>query len=159
MVGNCKTVQYTMLFNTFVFMQVFNEINSRKLGEREFNVFAGFFNNWLFTAIIIFTAGVQVLLVEVGGFPVRCVPLSWQQHVACICIGAFSLILGIVVKFVPSRIFKFMAFKKEVNTEDVIRHGSVASLRKSRTMQMSLKAALLKKVEDERKKTAVSGIN
>jgi len=30
---------YTMLFHAFVFMQVFNEINSRKLGEKEYNVF------------------------------------------------------------------------------------------------------------------------
>ena len=43
-----KTIHYTMIFNAFVFCQVFNEINSRKLGEYEFNVFAGFFNNFLF---------------------------------------------------------------------------------------------------------------
>ena len=28
-----KMIMYTMLFHTFVFMQVFNEINSRKLGD------------------------------------------------------------------------------------------------------------------------------
>ena len=50
-----KGAHYTFLFNTFVFLQVFNEINSRKLGERDFNVFAGFFNNWLFLVILIFT--------------------------------------------------------------------------------------------------------
>lgn len=53
--GTCKALHYTMIFHSFVFMQVFNEINSRKLGEREFNVFAGFFNNWLFQFIIILT--------------------------------------------------------------------------------------------------------
>jgi len=53
--GTCKALHYTMIFHAFVFMQVFNEINSRKLGEREFNVFEGFFNNWLFLFIIIVT--------------------------------------------------------------------------------------------------------
>ena len=33
---------FTMFFNIFVFMQVFNEINSRKLKREEINVFDGF---------------------------------------------------------------------------------------------------------------------
>ena len=35
----------TVVFHTFVFMQVFNEINCRKLKSSELNVFAGFCNN------------------------------------------------------------------------------------------------------------------
>lgn len=54
---------YTLIFNTFVFMQVFNEINARKLGEKEYNVFAGFFNNVLFLSIIVGTIIVQYFLV------------------------------------------------------------------------------------------------
>lgn len=38
----------TIVFNTFVFMQVFNEINCRKLKSEELNVFKGFFNNLIF---------------------------------------------------------------------------------------------------------------
>ena len=53
-----KTMHYTMIFNTFVFCQVFNEINSRKLGEKEYNVFAGFFNNFLFLFVILITIAV-----------------------------------------------------------------------------------------------------
>ena len=53
-----KCYHYTMIFNTFVFMQVFNEINSRKLGQFEFNVFKGFFNNFIFISIIIVTIAV-----------------------------------------------------------------------------------------------------
>lgn len=44
-----------MIFHTFVMMQVFNEINSRKLGANEYNVFKGFFNNLLFLVIMIIT--------------------------------------------------------------------------------------------------------
>lgn len=64
--------QYTLVFQVFVFMQVFNSINARKL-ENELNVFAGFFNNPLFLVITIFTILVQVVLVEYGGSPVSCV--------------------------------------------------------------------------------------
>lgn len=50
-----KVEHYTLIFNTFVLMQVFNEINARKLGDKEYNVFHGFFNNILFLFIILGT--------------------------------------------------------------------------------------------------------
>ena len=53
-----KCFHYTMIFNTFVFLQVFNEINARKLAPYEYNVFKGFFNNWLFISIMIITIAV-----------------------------------------------------------------------------------------------------
>lgn len=87
-----KTEHYTIIFNTFVFMQVFNEINARKIAPREFNVFSGFFNNFLFLGIILATILVQVGLVQYGGQPVRTAPLSPKQHGLCIVIGMFSLI-------------------------------------------------------------------
>lgn len=58
-----KGFHYTFIFNTFIFMQVFNEINCRKIGEHEFNVFANFFNNSMFIFIILLTIIVQILLV------------------------------------------------------------------------------------------------
>jgi len=57
-----KTIIYTMVFQSFVFMCVFNEINSRKLGTWEFNVFAGIFGNYVFLFIIILTLVVQDIL-------------------------------------------------------------------------------------------------
>lgn len=50
---------YTIVFNTFVMMQLFNEINARKIhGER--NVFEGIFNNVIFCTIVLGTFVVQV---------------------------------------------------------------------------------------------------
>lgn len=49
-----KVEMYTIIFNAFIMMQLFNMINARKLGERDFNVFKGFFNNGLFIAVYIF---------------------------------------------------------------------------------------------------------
>jgi Ca2+ transporting ATPase len=51
-------VLFTMVFHTFVFMQVFNEINSRKIKANEFNVFSNFFNNYLFIVIEIVTIAI-----------------------------------------------------------------------------------------------------
>lgn len=50
---------YTIVFNTFVMMQLFNEINARKIhGER--NVFDGIFNNLIFCSIVFGTFVIQV---------------------------------------------------------------------------------------------------
>jgi magnesium-transporting ATPase (P-type) len=94
---------YTIIFQAFVCMQIFNEINARKLGLREFNVFSGFFNNPLFLLILLSTMVVQYFLVQYGGPSVRTVPLTEYQHLICIVIGAGSLIWGLIVKlFLPA---------------------------------------------------------
>lgn len=52
---------YTIVFNTFVLMQIFNELNARKIhGER--NVFEGVFNNPIFCSIVLGTLVIQVTL-------------------------------------------------------------------------------------------------
>lgn len=50
---------YCIFFHTFVLLQVFNEINARKLKESEINVFKNFFNNPLFIVILILTLSIQ----------------------------------------------------------------------------------------------------
>jgi magnesium-transporting ATPase (P-type) len=58
-----KLLHYTMTFQIFVFMQLFNQINARLLGEDEFNVFAGIFKNKYFVAVALITFVVQMLMV------------------------------------------------------------------------------------------------
>jgi Ca2+ transporting ATPase len=60
-------VHFTIFFNCFVFLQVFNEIFCRKLKAREYNVFTGFFNNPLFLFILVLTVLVQLFIVQFGG--------------------------------------------------------------------------------------------
>ena len=89
-----KIKHYTLIFNTFVFLQLFNEINSRKLGEFEYNPFKGFFNNILFLLILVFTIVIQIVMVQYGGQSVRTVPLTAEEHGICIGIGATTLIVS-----------------------------------------------------------------
>ncbi|UYV61055.1 PMCA [Cordylochernes scorpioides] len=52
---------FTIIFNTFVMMTLFNEVNARKIhGER--NIFEGFFSNHIFYSIILITTVAQVRL-------------------------------------------------------------------------------------------------
>jgi Ca2+ transporting ATPase len=61
-----NSVHYTIIFNCFVWMQLFNEINSRNLNG-EFNIFKGLFKNMLFVGILFATSVLQVIMVEFGG--------------------------------------------------------------------------------------------
>lgn len=49
-------LHFTIFFNTFVFMQLFNEINCRKLECSEWNVFSNFFNNYIFITVMVLTS-------------------------------------------------------------------------------------------------------
>ena len=127
-----KAEHYTIIFNTFVFLQLFNEINARKLKSKEYNIFHGFFNNLLFLGIVLGTAIVQYLLVQYGGVPVRTTPLTSKQHLLCICIGMFSIIQGILIKaFLPPEWFSWMHFNEEAMTEEEEKQSLVSSFRKS----------------------------
>ncbi|TNN46163.1 Plasma membrane calcium-transporting ATPase 1 [Liparis tanakae] len=101
------SVHYTIVFNTFVLMQIFNEINARKIhGER--NVFEGIHKNPIFCSILVGTFVLQILIVEFGGAPFSCVPLRLKHWLCCILLGAGSLLWGQVVSSIPTRCVKFL---------------------------------------------------
>ncbi|XP_071980115.1 plasma membrane calcium-transporting ATPase 3 isoform X2 [Engystomops pustulosus] len=92
---------YTIIFNTFVMMQLFNEINARKIhGER--NVFDGIFANPIFCSIVLGTFGVQILIVQFGGKPFSCSPLNTQQWLWCLFVGVGELVWGQLIATIPT---------------------------------------------------------
>eukprot|EP00301_Raphidiophrys_heterophryoidea_P008111 c13054_g1_i2.p1 GENE.c13054_g1_i2~~c13054_g1_i2.p1 ORF type:complete len:1035 (-),score=195.20 c13054_g1_i2:224-3328(-) len=98
--GNRKTdVTYTMVFNTFVFLQLFNEINARRL-DTKLNIFAGFFSNSLFVGVLILTIILQVLIVEFGGDFFQVTQLTGPQFMISFAIGAASVPWGAMMKFI-----------------------------------------------------------
>ena len=56
----------SLVFNTFVWCQIFNVLNARELG-RNLNIFAGFTKNRWFLGIWAIMIGGQALIVNVGG--------------------------------------------------------------------------------------------
>lgn len=110
-----ETKLFSLVFNAFVFMQVFNQINARKLEEGEFNVFGGMIANMPFLGIMVVTIIVQLAMVEYGGRMVKCWPLNIYQNAICIVIGLGELPWGVLIKFVPTRFFLNLALedKKE----------------------------------------------
>ena len=99
--NNVNGYHFTIFFNIFVFMQVFNSINARKLQKDEYNVFAGIFGNWLYLLIQTIIVVGQIILVTFGGRAVRTHALSVSQHCMCIGIAACTLVWGFFVKLLP----------------------------------------------------------
>uniref|UniRef100_A0A8C1YE51 Calcium-transporting ATPase n=1 Tax=Cyprinus carpio TaxID=7962 RepID=A0A8C1YE51_CYPCA len=96
---------YTIIFNTFVLMQLFNEINARKIhGER--NVFDGIFSNPIFCSIVLGTFAIQIVIVQFGGKPFSCSPLNVEQWLWCLFVGMGELIWGQVIASVPTHQLK-----------------------------------------------------
>ncbi|XP_062276414.1 plasma membrane calcium-transporting ATPase 1-like isoform X4 [Scomber scombrus] len=98
---------YTIVFNTFVLMQLFNELNARKIhGER--NVFEGVFNNPIFCSIVMGTFFIQFFIVQFGGKPFSCVSLTPEHWLWCVFLGIGSLLWGQLVSSVPTSWLKFL---------------------------------------------------
>jgi Ca2+ transporting ATPase len=100
MAADQPSVHYTMVFNTFVFLQVFNEINSRKVNLQR-NVFDGIFTNPIFCGIIVITIIVQVFIIEFGKYAVKTVPLTFDQWLYCVLIGYMTLPFGFLLRLIP----------------------------------------------------------
>ncbi len=81
--------QDTIIFNTYVYMQLFNEINSRKLNG-ELNPFGDISKNKYFAYIWFSTVLLQAILAEVGGPVIGCSSdgLTFGQWMFCLGVGA-----------------------------------------------------------------------
>ncbi|PSS19072.1 Calcium-transporting ATPase 13 plasma membrane-type [Actinidia chinensis var. chinensis] len=97
--GVNKQVKDTLIFNTFVLCQVFNEFNARKLEKK--NIFEGVLKNKLFLGIIGATIVLQVVMVEFLKRFANTERLNWGQWSACILIASLSWPIGWLVKFIP----------------------------------------------------------
>ncbi len=73
---------YTIVFNAFVFMQIFNMVCARKIND-EFNIFEGIHHNPIFLIILAIIAVVQILIVQFTQdvFQVARKGLHWHQWI------------------------------------------------------------------------------
>ncbi|KAJ1430018.1 P-type ATPase [Sesbania bispinosa] len=97
--SDATEVLNTLIFNAFVFCQVFNEINSRDI--EKINIFRGMFDSWIFLLIISATVAFQVVIVEFLGAFASTVPLNWQFWLLSILIGAVSMPIAAILKCIP----------------------------------------------------------
>ena len=94
------TEHFTLIFNVFVFMQIFNEINARRIhGER--NVFKGLHCSYTFLVILVGQVVFQAILVEFGSIVVRTSGLTLDLWLWSIFLGCSELVIGQIITLIP----------------------------------------------------------
>ncbi|KAN0132462.1 hypothetical protein V8E53_009721 [Lactarius tabidus] len=100
----------TLVFNAFVFAQIFNSFNCRRL-DRKLNVFEGMTKNWYFMAITAIEVAVQVLICFDGGSAFDVTRIGAREWVISLVLGFLSLPLGALIRLIPNEPCE-RAFKK-----------------------------------------------
>ncbi|XP_029034912.1 plasma membrane calcium-transporting ATPase 2 isoform X6 [Osmia bicornis bicornis] len=100
--GGGPTQHFTVIFNTFVMMTLFNEFNARKIhGQR--NVFQGIFTNPIFYSIWVGTCLSQVLIIQYGKMAFSTKALTLEQWMWCLFFGVGTLLWGQIITTIPTR--------------------------------------------------------
>ncbi|KAI1316721.1 hypothetical protein EDD11_009537 [Mortierella claussenii] len=94
----------TMVFNTFVFLQIFNEINCRRL-DNHLNIFSGILKNRYFMVIFVIMVVFQVIIVQFGGAAFETEKLNGIQWLICILLGMLALPVGVIIRLIPEEMF------------------------------------------------------
>ncbi|EDS45747.1 plasma membrane calcium-transporting ATPase 2 [Culex quinquefasciatus] len=96
------TQHFTIIFNVFVFMTLFNELNARKIhGQR--NIFEGLFTNPIFYSIWIITLVSQIFIIQFGKVAFSTKALNVEQWLWSVFFGLGTLIWGQIVTSIPTR--------------------------------------------------------
>ncbi|ORX92128.1 PMCA-type calcium-translocating P-type ATPase [Basidiobolus meristosporus CBS 931.73] len=90
----------TLVFNSFVFLQVFNELNCRRIDDH-LNIFRGITRNYMFIVVQLFVIIGQVIIVEFGGVAFGTTHLNWYQWLSTVFIGSLSLPIGFILRLLP----------------------------------------------------------
>ena len=95
--GEGPSVHHTLVFNTFVMMQLFNQVNARKINDAD-DVSEGFTGAHLFLGVLVVETVLQIGIVQFGGTAFSTVPLNVSQWGLCIGFGAGSLLVREVLR-------------------------------------------------------------
>jgi Ca2+-transporting ATPase len=102
-------VLQTIVFNTFVFCQIFNEINCRRI-DSHLNIFHNIFANKFFIFIFVLCIALQAIIVNVGGAAFQVTPINGIDWAISIIIGLLSIPIGVVIRLIPDELFSFIFF-------------------------------------------------
>ncbi|CAN1815236.1 Calcium-transporting ATPase 2, plasma membrane-type, partial [Linum perenne] len=89
----------TLIFNSFVFCQVFNEVSSREM--ESINVFRGILNNYVFVMVLAATVGFQIIIIEFLGTFANTTHLTSEQWGASVFIGFLGMPIAAILKMIP----------------------------------------------------------
>ncbi|KAG2688585.1 hypothetical protein I3760_09G102800 [Carya illinoinensis] len=91
-----EKVSKTIIFNSFVLCQVFNQVNARELEKK--NAFRGIHRNILFWVAVGVTLVLQVAFIEIAHLVSGCARLNLGQWLVCLLIGVVSWTIDCTTK-------------------------------------------------------------
>ncbi|KAB8078497.1 calcium ion P-type ATPase [Aspergillus leporis] len=91
----------TVVFNTFVFMQIFNQYNCRRVDNR-LNIMEGILSNRWFIFIQLIIISGQVLIIFLGGKAFSVQPLDQAtQWAVSVLLGALAVPVAVIIRLIP----------------------------------------------------------
>jgi magnesium-transporting ATPase (P-type) len=95
-------IHSTIVFNVFIWLQVFNVFNARLL-QNHLWPFSGLSNSHMLLGVMVVIAGVQIFAVEVAGSFMQTTRLGWKHWVVSVAFGSLELPYGVLVRLLPVR--------------------------------------------------------
>ncbi|KZT01381.1 calcium-translocating P-type ATPase [Laetiporus sulphureus 93-53] len=100
----------TVVFNIFVFAQISNSFNCRRL-DNHLNIFEGISRNYYFIGITLIEIAGQVLIVFVGGDAFSVERIDGAEWGISLALGFVSIPLGALIRLIPNKpIERFFIF-------------------------------------------------
>jgi P-type Ca2+ transporter type 2C len=100
----------TVIFNSFVWMQIFNIFNNRRL-DNKLNVLEGVLHNFFFIIIVVLIVALQIMIIFVGGraFQIKPGGIDGVQWAISIVTGFVCIPWAIAIRYFPDEWFAAMA--------------------------------------------------
>ena len=95
--GTSHAAKLTFVFNAFVMMQIFNELNARST-RFDRGILRHLEKSHLFLGVIVVTILLQIVIVQYGGAAFKTTPLSMDLWIRSVGIGASMLVVGFLLR-------------------------------------------------------------
>jgi len=95
----------SMIFNMFVWLQIFNQYNNRRL-DNKLNIFVGIHRNYYFIAMNVIMVSAQVLIAMYGSTAFSIVRIDGNQWAISVTVAVLCVPWGCAVRLFPDRWFE-----------------------------------------------------
>lgn len=98
----------SMIFNMFVWLQIFNQYNNRRL-DNKLNIFINIHKNYYFIGLNIIMVGCQIAIAFFGSTAFSIVRINGNQWAISIVVALLCIPWGVCVRLFPDRWFACVA--------------------------------------------------
>lgn len=95
----------TLIFNTFVWLQIFNQYNNRRI-DNKMNIFEGIQRNYFFIGIQFIIIGGQIMIVFIGGDAFSTHRLNGAQWGYSVVLGFLSIPIAVMIRMIPDDLIR-----------------------------------------------------